>query len=185
MFCTEQSQEQASLIIHRCVSREKGLVDQDRKPLVHFLIYKQGYTFCFTKELIEFLFETEIYRNHVCEHPCLLHFFLFFPSSQKVNYFSLHAYLPQSWCCSILEMLGECVGLTLGNTSHTPGGLPGMRLNNEVNSLTSPAKAKFPCWPFQQPPLLLQESPLNNNKINIIMLFPTTALAGASAAHEE
>lgn len=48
-------------------------------------------------------------------------------------------------------MLGERGSLTLGNTSRTPGGLPGMLLNNEVHSLTSPSKAKFPPLPFSTP----------------------------------
>lgn len=70
-------------------------------------------------------------------------------SSQEVNYFSLHACLPYGSCRALLVMLGECGSLTPGNTSRTPGGLPGMLLNNEVHSLTSPSKAKFPCCPFQ------------------------------------
>lgn len=84
--------------------------------------------------------------------------------SQEVNYFSLHAYPPQRWCRALLVLLGECGGLTLGNTSHTPGGLPDLLLNNEVHSLTSPSKAKFPCCPFQHPLQLLPESPYRQRK---------------------
>lgn len=77
-------------------------------------------------------------------------------------------------------MLGECVSLTLGNTSHTPGGLPGMLLNNEVHSLTSPSKAKFPCCPFQQPLQLLPESPYQQKKKKKIHhhAFPLDRLSG-------
>lgn len=93
---------------------------------------------------------------------------------------------PQSSCRAILVMLGECVSLTLGNTSHTPGGLPGMLLNNEVHSLTSPSKAKFPRCPFQQPLQLLLESPYQEEeKKHIIMLFPLTGSVVACAGHEE
>lgn len=58
---------------------------------------------------------------------------------------------PKSRCRATAVMLGECTCLMLGNISQTPGGLTGMLLNNEVHSLTSPSKAKFPCCPFQQP----------------------------------
>lgn len=75
-------------------------------------------------------------------------------------------------------MLGECVSLTLGNTSHTPGGLPGMLLNNEVHSLTSPSKAKFPCCPFQQPFQLLLESPHQRKKKTHHHAFPLDRLSG-------
>lgn len=84
-----------------------------------------------------------------CTSPPLCFCCLPASSSQEVNYFSLHACLPHGSCRALLVMLGECGSLTQGNTSRTPGGLSGMLLNNEVHSLTSPSKAKFPCCPFQ------------------------------------
>lgn len=47
------------------------------------------------------------------------------------------------WCWGSVEVWRRVIHHALR------GGLPGMLLNNEVHSLTSPSKAKFPCCPFQ------------------------------------
>lgn len=85
---------------------------------------------------------------------------------------------PQTWCWAILVMLGEFVSLTLGNTSHTPGGLPGMLLNNEVHSLTSPLKGQVPLLPFSTAiATLTRVTPLTEKKTHHLA-FPTDRLIG-------
>lgn len=86
--------------------------------------------------------------------------------------------------------IGDVGGsLTLGNTSHTPGGLPGMLLNNEVHSLTSPSKAKFPLLPFSTPIATLTRVTLptgkGKKKTTSSCFFLLTGAVVAFARHEE
>lgn len=127
-------------------------------------------------------------QHHRCTSPPLHVCCLAASSSQEVNYFSLHACLPLRLVSGFIgDVGGEWGSLTPGNTSRTPGGLPGMLLNNEVHSLTSPSKAKFPCCPFQAHATTLTTvtPPTAKKKTHIIMLFSLTGAVVAFAGHEE
>lgn len=112
-----------------------------------------------------------------CKYTCLCPLFIFLSIPSKLF---LCSPIPSSrldvidvivwhWgCvdCSVCWGRTLHVALTQGNTSHAPGGLPGMLLNNEVHSLTSPSKATLPRCPFQQAAALVQQSAERKEKHN-------------------